>query len=264
MMAAYVVGGKDNVGRPIVAIHSKTPDYVVYSTSDSNSIQDVHVFIDAAKEGDTKPEENYQKLKLELDRVKSLARHCDDTQFSQRAAYAISSAIHGDPDGAVGILGQMAKEMANDAIGKMWYIGGAFAVAVGLSLIAAVAYVFRTSPFLMHNTLGYQLLLVCAFATLGGLVSVARNVRDIDVISGFGEIPFFFYGMARNVYAVVGAVFIFAAIKCNLVAGFLSALTTNPLVGLCAVGFLAGFSEKLVPNTLNRLEQKAEDDAKKK
>ncbi len=94
--------------------------------------------------------------------------------------------------------------------------------------------------------MAYHLLLVCASATLGGVISVSVNIRKIDVISGFGDLPFFLHGVARNIYAIIGAVFIYLAIRCNLVGGFIAGLD-NVLVGLCAVGFLSGFSEQLVP-----------------
>jgi len=71
-----------------------------------------------------------------------------------------------------------------------------------------------------------------------------------------GKWPYILYGIERNVFAIVGGVFIYFLIKSNLILGFIGEMN-NEMFALLVFGFLAGFSETLVPNALKTLESQS-------
>jgi hypothetical protein len=64
------------------------------------------------------------------------------------------------------------------------------------------------------------------------------------------------YGFTRIFVSVLGGVFVFMVIKSGLVLNFVPASSFYGVLVFC---FAAGFSEKLVPDLLKKLETHNED-----
>jgi len=256
-----VIGNEDGAGRKIYDVYTRGDFFVIYSTIKSGSIKGVAISINTHSPDDRVPIDHFQKIKSDFDKLKRLSDRCPNNSYSSRVAHAISVALLGDPEDAKTILQEIYKNIETDyaelVLGKLTYIVGAFTVALLVCGFGLYLY-FVEPPFILSKTTFYELVLTCSMSTLGGLISITRNLSKIDVDKGLGKWPYLVYGIERNIFSVLGGVFMFFLVKSNLFLGFIVS-TSNPMAGMLVVGFLAGFSETLVPNTLKNLEDTANE-----
>jgi hypothetical protein len=259
-------------GYRVYAVYTKTDDFAIYATSSLGTIKAIRWRIDA-KDPDKDREliKNHYAVTGAFDKLKAVANRCIDPSYvdpsyAGRAAAALSLAIGGDPKKAEEKLDEIGKNIENDykerIIGKLLYLSGTLIVALVLCSIGLYLYLFQPEFFVKDRTPLYELILVCSLSTLGGIVSVSIKIDSINVDKGIGKSPFFIYGLNRNIFSVLGGVFMFVIIKSNLLFGFITTLD-NSLYGFLVFGFLAGFSETLVPNALKRIEDKVNKESNK-
>ncbi len=251
------IGEKDSVGNTIFSVYATGDEFAIYSIDPTSSIKGIRVWIETIDPVDKKPVNNFQAVKGELDKLKALSNRCADSSYASRVSHALTVAMTGNPDHAKEILSQIATEISKDYQERVWgkliYLTGILSISFAFSLLAVIAYIYRYSEFITANKNLFAAVMVCTFATYGGVVSVSINLDKIVVDSGLGKYPYLFYGAGRAIFSIFGGALIFLLIRANLVIGFVNSLD-NPFFGLCAVGFLAGFSETFVPNTLRKLE----------
>jgi hypothetical protein len=260
--AKIVKGQTDIAGNIVHDVYTKADEFAIFSSSPSGSIAGMHVLIETEDPHNKTLIKNFQQVKGELDKLKAISSRANDSSFSARIAHALAVAIEGEPEQAK----QIFKEIESDinrkyferVIGKLVYMTGAFVVAIVFSAASIYLYIAQPTYIVHDRPVFYELVLTGGLATLGGLISVSRKLNQLDIDKGLGYLPYFLYGVERNIYSIVGAVFIFVLIRSNLLFGFVSDLE-NQMYGIMAFGFLAGFSETLVPNALAKLEKKADE-----
>ena len=97
-----------------------------------------------------------------------------------------------------------------------------------------------------------MLLLVVAAGALGSVISVMRRIRDFRGSTVASPLVLYLTGAFRPVIGVGFALFVYAVVNSKLIA------FTPPAGGepyfFAAVGFLAGFSEKLAPDLMEKAE----------
>ncbi len=123
---------------------------------------------------------------------------------------------------------------------RLLYISGAF-LAVLVGMVISVAAASRGS------TASKTWCLVALFGALGAFVSIALRGQPatLDALEDWKAT--LAYGLVRAMVAIV-----FAALMYLLVLGgvFLPELASEPGARLLVVAFVAGFSEKLVPEAV--------------
>ena len=260
-----VKGQIDSAGYVVHDVYTQTDEFVIFSSSPTGSIAGLHVLIETKDPDDRKPINNFNKVKGELDKLKAISSRANDPSYSSRIAHALAVAIYGDPEQAIQILTEIESDINRAyferVVGKLVYMTGAFIVAIAFSAASIYLYIVQPSDIVNDRPVLYEIILTGGLATLGGLISVSRNLNKLDIDKGLGYLPYFFYGIERNIYSIIGAVFIYMLIKSNLLFGFVADLE-NHIYGVMAIGFLAGFSETLVPNALAKLEDKANESNK--
>lgn len=261
------IGGTDRSGRSISNIYVKADEFVIYSTDANGAIEDIAIYIDAEDpDEEIKIINNFQQVKGDFDKLKAISNHCSNQSYSARASHALSVAIYGDPDKARNILKEIFNNIEDEykekVIGKLIYISGAFLVTISMGCLSLYLYLIQPIFIVIERQAIYELILVCSLATMGGLISVSKNLNKINVDKGLGKLPYFVYGIERNIFSIVGGIFIFLLMKSNLLFGFVSSLD-NHLYGYLVFGFLAGFSETLIPNALKNLEKRANKESNK-
>jgi hypothetical protein len=258
------IGGVSRNGKKIYDVYAKGDDYAIYAIDSDRTINGMRTLIAASDPDDESPIENFQAVKAELDQLKEVSYKTDNPSYTTRVAQALSVAICGEPEKArsilTGILNSINQHYRERVIGKLVYVLGTLSVSLVICSIGMYLYICQPEFFVNDRKPLYELIMVCSFATLGGIVSVTRNINSINIDKGLGYLPYFVYGISRNIFSILGGVFIYLVIKSNLLFGFIDTLD-NSLYALLAFGFVAGFSETLVPNALKKLEDKANSES---
>jgi hypothetical protein len=255
-LANVMIGQLDFAGRKIHDVYVTSDDYRIYSIGPLGSIKGIKLLFEARN--DT-PIINFQLIKSDFDKLKAISFKSTNPLHGGRVAQALSSAIHGKTSEAITTLSEIHREIEEEyierVIGKLIYLSGTYLVAFILCSLGLFLYVYQPDFFVKRLPALYELVLVCSLATLGGIISVSKNINTISVDRGLGKLPYFVHGIERNIFSVVGGIFIYLLIKSNLLFGFVSDLD-NQLYGISVFGFLAGFSETLIPNALKNLEDR--------
>ena len=261
---SIAIGSKDKSGREVHAVYAKGDEFAIYSIGKECTIRQIAIYIGTKDSDDEIPINNFQSIKGELDKLKSLSEKAGDNSFSARVAHALSVAILGEPDKAKNILDEIQRDIIDSykvkVIGKLIYITGTFLVAVIIGAFALYLYIWQPALIVKSRPAFYEITLLCAFSTFGGLISASRGLTKIDVEKGLGNLPYLLHGIERNVFSVIGGAFIYVLIKSNLLFGFVVSLE-HQFHGLMVFGFLAGFSETLIPNALKNLEERANNES---
>ena len=259
-LTKIVIGQVDSRGRKIYDVYATGDEFVIYSTGEFGSIKKIRILIETINPDDRTPVDNFQTVKWEFDRLKAVSDKCKNLSYAARVAQALVQAITGYSDESRAILSEIYDNIEEDykelVFGKLYYLSGTYLIAVIMCSLGLYLYVCQPELMVKHTPVLYELTLVCSLATLGGIISVSRNINTINVDKGLGKWPYFIYGIERNIFSVVGGIFIFFLIKSNLLFGFVNGLD-NHFYGLLIFGFLAGFSETLIPNALRNLEEQA-------
>ncbi|MDO6447184.1 hypothetical protein Q4493_15540 [Colwellia sp. 1_MG-2023] len=260
------IGKKDPNGNTVYGVYTKGDEFAIYSTDSLNTIKGIRVRIDTKDPNDDEPIMNFQSIKGEFDKLKHVSDRCTDPSYAARAAHAISVAIYGDPEEAKRILQEIYKNIEDSykerVIGKLIYMSGTFLLAFIVCSLSLYLYLCQPPFIVQDRTIFYELVLTAAMSTLGGIISISKNINSISVDKGLGKIPYFIYGIERSIFSIVGGVFVYFLIGSNLLFGFISDLD-NSIYGILVFGFLAGFSETLVPNALSNIEERANNESNK-
>jgi len=259
----FVIGGSDLIGNTIQRIFSKGDDFVIYDVSGVSLIESMKVFISEKKKGDIEPEKNYQQIKDEFDKFKSVLYKTNaDLSYKCRAANAISVAISGNKD--VGMAKSLLQKITEEALteykdnqqGRLWYLCGAIISTIMATILGLIAYICRASDFAQYNQ---GLIIFCyssVFSTFGGLLSVSINLKNVSIEKALNNPMYAIYGSQRLLFSILGGIAVVLLVKSKMFFGDLMSGDKN-LYALMAICYLSGFSETLVPNALKNLEGKA-------
>ena len=252
------LGKVDNNGRKVFDIYAKGDEFAIYSTSETCNIKDISIQIGSKDPDDEITIQNFQAVKGDFDKLKSMSDRCEDSSYSARVAHALSVAIYGNPDESKRILNEIyndiAKEYKERVLGKLIYLSGTMVISLLICCFGLYLYLYQPPFITLEKRPLYELILVSSMATLGGIVSVSININKIRIDKGLGSLPYFFYGVERNIFSILGSIFIFFIIKSNLLFGFINELEHFEYA-LLSIGFVSGFSETLVPNSLKKVEE---------
>ncbi len=264
--AKISLGQQDPNGNRVYGIYAKGDEFAIYSTDLEGSIRGIRVRIDTKDPEDDVPIMHFQAVKGEFDKLKFVSDRCTDPSFAARAAHALSVAIYGNPDEAKKILAEIyeniEEEYKEKVLGKLTYISGTVIISIIMCGLGLSLHLIRPEFIVNDREVLYQLILCASMATLGGVISVSKNLNMINIDKGLGKLPYFVYGVERSVFSIIGGVFIYFLIKSNLLFGFISDLNSSQY-GVMVFGFLAGFSETLIPNALNNIEERANNESNK-
>ena len=239
------VGENDKNGNKIEYIYERVPGkYFIYHIGNFD-LQFV-----AEDEAVISKDSKFNKLWLQI--ADYLAN--DSTlrrPYIAHLAYAIKNLHDGSPDSAYQSLtstyDSMKRELKRRAI--VPYLSGAFA----LVLISLIAY-FAVYKWGNLNELGHTIFCAVVFSGLGGFLSIAISLRNINVDVQDGLWTKAVYGFIRIVIAMISGVAVYYLIESNIALTFIKDL--NNINAFYAVFFIAGFVEKLVSNLMLDFEGK--------
>ena len=257
-MAKLVVGGRDSSGYEISKIYAYGAEYKIYEIKNFDGPDALRIAIDTKIEANRTYEQHYLAITDELDKLKStLYKTSVGESYLYRAAHAVQVALEGDEHKAK----ERLKIIQLDAIeeyklrqsGKISYFRGA-AIVAGLALITAlIVYLNRLTPFVIANQVLATYVYAVSFATFGGLLSISKNLNELNLGIQLNGWAYEFYGAVRQLFSILGGIMVFTLIKSDLAFSFVKA-SGSYIFAILALSFLAGFSETLIPNALRKVE----------
>lgn len=171
-------------------------------------------------------------------------------KYNPSLGHAMTVYLDGDTNGANEVLRRVYDEMVLHLTrrGKAAYLGGA---ALMMSLVLVAFLITRFLTIVNLDTEHVIWAIVCA--SIGGFLSVALGAtsRKIDLHDSFRLN--LFNGVVRILIAIICGVILYFLIQAEFVLSIIK--HDQEAYGYIIVFFLSGFSEKLVPNLLTRLDQ---------
>mgnify|MGYP000468061081 CR=1 FL=1 len=260
-IAAMVIGAPDLNGNIITKIYARGDEHLIYEIKGTNPVDSLKVVIFTIIEDNIKPINDFQSVKDSFDKLKSvLYKTGSDSSFRQRAASAIVTAIHGNVEEAKTLLVNIEKDVNEDykhkIYGRLFYLFGSIIVTLILSFASLWVYLNRSTEFLMANK---ELSIICyavTYAALGGFFSVSLKAKEVFNQRAISYWMYTVYGAERLSVSIISGIATYTLISSGLV---LSTFHTanGEIYTLLSVCFLSGFSETLIPNSLNKLESKS-------
>jgi len=275
-------GMPDKRGRMVVDVLWAVRDFKIYKTGKGISPQ----FSDDPEEA-RKQRRDYMSLGPELAELNQqisllkngwarwitwLWRHLgahEDPQLAyceRETARGIAQALSGDPDGGrqtlADLSGRISKRLGN--VLRVLYF--TICTAAALEITAALALYTSSMADPAGDTLFglnlFQLSVAAVMGALGALLSTAIGLRDLAIDPSATLTMNIAYAVQRMLVGILGAVVLHITLKSGLAGAPIGIAAPesgaeDATYKLAFLSLLAGFSERLVPNLLERTaEQK--------
>jgi hypothetical protein len=238
------VGDLDPIGRRIEAIYfSSDQNYFIYHIG--NYSLEIVAVDGSLLSKNSKANEIYGRI---LDYFASNAEL--KRKYVKSIAFAIKTLYDGDSEIAINILEATYKNITRFLKRKaeLAYLLG----AITLMFIGLITY-FLTYKAGNLNDFGHIIFCALIFSSLGGFLSVALNVKNLDVDVQNSFPITMFYGAQRVFLAMISGVFIYFLISSKIFLAFFENLQNINIYYVAF--FLCGFSERLVPNLMLNFEK---------
>ena len=193
-----------------------------------------------------------------------------EVYYEREMARAIAQALTGEVENGRATLVALAARLEKRLInrGRVFYFGICF---FSTFLIVAATYFAIVFADFFVSTFGIdsrQAVLAATMGGVGALLSTAAGLRNIEVDPSAAPLMSWVYGAQRMLVGVLGAIVLYLAVRAGVALGILfgddNAINTGAALDpykLAFISVLAGFSERLVPNLLNRQRIGADTDA---
>lgn len=278
-LARLVVGEKDKRERKVLDILWSVPDFKIYKTAEGISPQfsddpEVcrgqlksyltlgaelaylnHLNTVIAHGGATRRFLDFVGRKAfgaQTTEEPSAARSCL-VAVEREIARAIAQALCDDVEGGKATLKALTQRLEKKLrnTGRVKYFGVCVAVAAAIAL---AAWWWFGDALAMNST---ELAIVAIMGSCGALLSTAVGLRRLRIDASASQFLNFVYGGQRMLVGVLGAVVLYFALKAGVLLDTIPWAATadgdaTDIHKLAFVSVLAGFSERLAPNLLER------------
>ena len=179
-----------------------------------------------------------------------LTKKTEKRKFVDMIGLAYSEAIEGETERAEEICDKILEriESYKSNLGRFYYLLSCL-VIVAISII--ISFVIERCKILPEIIPHF---FIMTYASIGGFISVAKNIKKINIdSSAFGWYQFA-YGTTRILIAMFSGLIMFVLIKSELILSVFNNTDNIYVVYLLAI--VAGFSESFIPNLLTKIENK--------
>jgi len=180
-----------------------------------------------------------------------LVSRSDKRKYVSQIGLAYAEAIEDKIDFAKSICDKLIVriELYKSNIGRFYYLVTCLILVILCLLFSFILNRFKIIPEIVPH------FYVMTFASIGGFLSISKNIKKLKIDSSdFGWFQIF-YGFTRIIISMFSGLIIYALMKSELLLPKLNSNENFYIV--CIMGVLAGFSESLIPNLFNSLESKA-------
>jgi hypothetical protein len=239
-------GDKDSIGNTVERVVAKHvgKKYAVWISTDGR------VYVDADDETIVQNPE----VAAWTVRVSGLirSRKAFEGQYNTYLGHAYKLACEGNLNGALEALKRTYDQISGRLTGesRLLYLTGALIVTAVCELICTYLFFFISLSDLAHRVAAGL-----AMAVLGGFMSVAAGLHKQTFELPESRLLLLAYGSLRLIVALLAGVVAVLMINTGVALSFL--LEHNEFGGILLACFLAGFSERLITNSLRQIETTA-------
>lgn len=180
------------------------------------------------------------------------------TEFRRLLGEGVARLLDGDDKAAVQIIDIAEKVLTDRSLqrARIWYLGSAACLAGAIALVCILLWYMRVNARVVIGSNAFDVLLCAGAGAAGALISIIMRVREVSLNASAGYLLHYFEGCARVVVGVLGAFLVALAIKANLLVGAITRFDTPILAfaSMATICFVAGASERIVPNLIRRIE----------
>ncbi|HIF9127761.1 TPA: hypothetical protein ACX6PG_000043 [Photobacterium damselae] len=258
-LAKYLIGEKDGMGYTINKVYARGDEYVIYEAKELSDIESLKVVIDTEIENNREPIDNFSKVKDKFDKLKSVMYKSGmDASYKQRAASALVTGIMGNIDESKNLFKAIEddalEEYKNKIYGRLFYLLGALVLTMFFVAISLGVYFFRYEDFIKDNIHFAHVMYGITFACFGGLFSVSLKAKEVYAQRAIGYWMFAVYGAERLIISIISGIAAYTLVSSGLLFSVFQN-NSSSIFSLLTLCFVSGFSETLIPNSLNKLEK---------
>lgn len=172
----------------------------------------------------------------------------DKRKFVDQIGLAYTEAIEGNLQIANKICDKLITriELYKANIGRFYYLLSCLAIVLVALLFSYILKKYRLFPEIIPH------FYIMTYASIGGFLSVAKDIKKIQIDSSdFGWFQVF-YGATRILLSMFSGLIIYVLIKSEIILPSLNSQENIYVTVILAI--VAGFSESMVPNLLERIE----------
>jgi hypothetical protein len=195
----------------------------------------------------------------------------DDPQLAyceRETARGIAQALDGRPDEGRQTLADLSQRLAKRFGNVLRVLYFSICALAALEITVALAiYTDGMSPAHTDTILGlqtFQLSVAAVMGCLGALLSTAIGLRNLAIDPAASLTINITYAVQRMLVGILGAVVLHITLKSGIVSALIGTAQVtggedSAIYKLAFMSLLAGFSERLVPNLLERTAKKYEE-----
>lgn len=234
------IGVKDSSGRQIQFIHAREESYSIYETSDGQVV--IRGRISLA---------NVPDLNRLLTKIGDLVSHSRPLRkkYNSTRAHAIKVFMDGDAETSYKLFQEVFEDMTR-YLSRRAKIAYQLGAAV-LTLLSLVALPFARA-YGTFDQLGARLGYAIVLSAMGGFLSVAIGADRLKLDLQDNLVVNMLYGGVRILIAIISGIIIIFFIEAKILLSFLK--DGSNVFGFIIAAFFAGFSEKLVPNLMDKID----------
>lgn len=230
-------------GDLITNLYTSNDEFLIYEGNDSGKITLA-----------TNVEEIKRKCSAISAQIARISGHlltvADRRLFVDQIALAYREIIMGNSAEALKICASILEDIkaykSRRELGRIYYLSTCLVAVLTALLLAYLLKRYAVIPEILPH---YYFM---AYASVGGFLSVAKDINQIEVTSTeFGRYQMV-YGGIRILIAMFSGLIVYVAIESKMVLPQLA--DADNFYIPCILAIAAGFSESLVPNLLKKVE----------
>jgi hypothetical protein len=170
-------------------------------------------------------------------------------KFVDQIGLAYAEAIEGNIDNAQKICDKLINriEIYKCNIGRFYYLLSCLSIVLVNIVLSFFLKKFKFIPEIIPH------FFIMTYASIGGFLSVAKDIKKIQIDSSdFGWFQYF-YGTVRILISMFSGLVIYVLIRSELIFPELN--KQGNIFVICILGVVAGFSESFIPNLLKKIEK---------
>jgi|WetSurSiteA1Bulk_404760.scaffolds.fasta_scaffold02268_2 hypothetical protein len=229
-------------GETITTLYAAKPDYLIFEGNDSGEV--------TVATDNPEIRKRCSEISQQISIVTEyLVTRRQKQKYIDQIGLAYTEAIEGNIEEAKKISNKLITriELYKINLGRFYYLLSCLSIVIIALVFSYFLKRYRFIPEIIPQ------FFIMTYASIGGFLSVAKDIKKIQVDSAeFGWFQWF-YGATRILISMLSGLIIYVLVKSELILPGLNAENNDYIV--CMLAIVAGFSESMIPNLLKRIEE---------